>query len=148
MKLRTKYLGNVEIDEKKQIRFPNGLPGFPEETEFIILELPNNAAFQLLQSTKTSSLAFVITNPYLFYQAYELKLEQDFLDVLQITDKEDVAVYAIVTLNKPFSKSTMNLRAPVIINTKQLIGKQYILNDHTHTSRAPIAPDEKGAASC
>ncbi len=148
MKLDTKYLGVVEIDERKKINFPNGLPGFPEETEFIILELPNNAAFQLLQSTKTSNLAFVITNPYLFYQAYELKLDEDLLDLLKITAKEDVAVYAIVTLNKPFSQSTMNLRAPIIINTKQLIGKQYILSDHTYSSKVAIAPDEKGARTC
>lgn len=148
MKLDTKYLGVVEIDEKKKIYFPNGLPGFPAETEFIILDLPNNAVFQLLQSTKTSNLAFVITNPYLFFQAYELKLDEDLLDQLKITAKEDVTVYAIVTLSKPFSQSTMNLRAPLIINTEQLIGKQYILNDHTYSSKVPIAPDEKGARSC
>lgn len=145
MKLETKYLGGVEVDETKVIHFPNGLPGFPEENQFIILDLPNNTAFQLLQSTTTSSLAFVITNPYIFYKDYQLKLENDLLETLRINEEADVAVFTIVTLNKPFSNSTMNLRAPIIINSKDLIGKQYILNDNTYSSRAVLTPDAKEA---
>ncbi|MCM3740225.1 flagellar assembly protein FliW [Oceanobacillus luteolus] len=148
MQLATKYLGNVEVDQRKIIQFPNGLPGFPDENEFIILDLPNNAAFQLLQSIKTSDLAFVITNPHLIYKNYEIKLEKELLTTLQINKEKDVAVYAIVTLNKPFSNSTLNLRAPVIINTEQLMGKQYILNDDTYSSKASLTPDKREVESC
>lgn len=146
MKLKTKYLGEVKIDDKKTLDFPNGLPGFPDETNFIMLELPNNALFQLLQSTKTSSLAFVITNPYVFYKDYELKLEEELLNLLKINKSEDVAVFVIVTLNNPFKDSTINLRAPVVINTKEMIGKQYILNDSLYSSRATLTPKEEGNA--
>ncbi len=145
MKLMTKYLGAVEVDPAKILQFPGALPGFPDEKEFIILDLPNNSVFQLLQSTKTEELAFVITNPYFFYKDYEIKLEDDLLNNLQIKEQEDVAVYAIVTLNEPFKNSTMNLQAPLIINANKFIGKQYILNDHRYSSKTPLQPVEKEA---
>lgn len=148
MKLKTKYLGEVEIDEKKTLEFPSGLPGFPDEKNFILLELPNNTAFQLLQSTETSNLAFVITNPYLFYKNYELKLEDELLELLKIKEAKEVAVYVIVTIHNPFSESTINLRAPVIINTKDLFGKQYILKESPYSSRASLTPDKKEGESC
>lgn len=143
MELATKYLGTVEVDESKFIRFPNGLPGFPDEKEFVLLDLPGNELFQLLQSTKTEGLAFVITNPYFYYKDYQFKLEEDILETLEIKTEEEVAVFAIVTLNKPFADSTLNLRAPVIINTRTLIGKQYILHDNKYSSKASITPQKK-----
>lgn len=145
MKLHTKYLGEIVVDKEKIINFPKGLPGFPDETEFIILDFPNNTAFQLLQSIKTSALAFVITNPYLFYQEYTLNLDNSLVDLLGIKHQEDVAVYSIVTLNNPFSESTLNLRAPIIINSARFEGKQFILNDSDYSSRASITPQTKGA---
>jgi flagellar assembly factor FliW len=130
------------------IEFPNGLPGFPEEKDFIILDMPGNAAFQLLQSITTSELAFVITNPYLFYQDFELKLEKELLEQLEIKEENEVAIYAIVTVQQPFSNSTMNLRAPLVVNTKKFTGKQYIVNDSIYSSRSSLTPEEKGEESC
>lgn len=145
MKLTTKYLGEVQIDEEKIIHFSKGLPGFPDETTFIILELPDNTAFQILQSTTTSSLAFVITNPYLFYQDYTLKLNDELLQQLEIEKQEDVVIYTIVTLKQPFSESTINLRAPIVIHAQTLKGKQYILNDGDYSSKASLTSQETGA---
>lgn len=145
MKLTTKYLGEVQIDEEKIIHFSKGLPGFPDETTFIILELPDNTAFQILQSTTTSSLAFVITNPYLIYQDYTLKLNDELLQQLEIEKQEDVVIYTIVTLKQPFSESTINLRAPIVINAHTLKGKQYILNDGDYSSKASLTSQETGA---
>ncbi|MHA6252365.1 flagellar assembly protein FliW [Oceanobacillus sp. CAU 1775] len=138
MNLETKYLGEVQIDEDKIIRFSKGLPGFPDESSFIILDLPDNNAFQILQSVNTSSLAFVITNPYLFYTDYSLKLDDELLQQLEIEKQEEVAVYTIVTLKQPFSESTINLRAPIVLNTRTLKGKQYILNDNDYSSKASL----------
>ena len=46
---QTKYLGETEIDEDKIITFSQGLPGFPDEREFAILDLPGNEVFHVLQ---------------------------------------------------------------------------------------------------
>lgn len=139
MRIQTKYLGEVELNEKQLISFPSGLPGFAEESRFVLLDLPGgNPVFQILQSTATPDVAFVVTNPYHFSQEYEFELDTNVKENLLIRSKEDVTVFSIVTLNDPFEESTLNLKAPVIINPASKRGKQYILNHEDYSTRALI----------
>lgn len=134
----TKYLGKIEIEENQVIQFPSGLPGFIEEEKFVILDIPGNPLFQTLQSMTTSDLAFIVTNPYHFYQDYTFKLDEQILESLTIENEQDVAVLSIVTLKSPFKTSTLNLKAPIIINSTRKQGKQYILNQDDYSTKTPI----------
>lgn len=140
MKINTKYVGEVHIDETKIIHFESGLPGFKEETHFTLLDLPGelSSTFQTLQSIKTENLAFIVTSPYHFYQDYEFRLDEQLVEHLAIKSEKDVAVITIVTLKSPFEKSTVNLKAPVIINFNKKCGKQYILNNEKYKAQTPL----------
>src|SRR5699024_6850079 len=138
--VQTKYAGDVTVDQDKIITFPSGLPGFKHETKFILLPLPSIPAdvFQTLQSVNTPHLAFVVANPYHFYQDYEFRLNEPTLKHLRISHEKDVLVLAIVTLKSPFEKSTLNLKAPLIINLTLKLGKQLILTDEDYPMKAPL----------
>ncbi|HLS06696.1 MAG TPA: flagellar assembly protein FliW [Bacillota bacterium] len=140
MNIQTKYLGEITIDPKKIVTFANGLPGFKNEKQFILLPIPEAApeSFQTLQSIQTPELAFVVTNPYQIYHDYEFRLDQPTIDQLAITSEQDLFILTIVTLTSPFEQSTINLKAPIIINVKTKRGKQYILNDDTYPTKAPL----------
>lgn len=140
MNIQTKYLGSLEIEESKVIEFPTGLPGFADETEFVLLDLPDNPIFQILQSMKSAHIAFIVTNPYQIYQDYTFQLDESILEGLQIKNEIEVAVLSIVTLKEPFNTSTLNLKAPIIINTNLKQGKQNILTVEDYPSKASIAP--------
>lgn len=140
MKIHTKYLGEVEIEDSMVIHFFGGIPGFLEETEFVLLDLPDNPVFQILQSVKSVNMAFIVTNPYHIYQDYAFDLDDNVLESLQIKKENEVVVLTIVTLKKSFNASTLNLQAPLIINSSNRKGKQYILNTDDHPTKAPIAP--------
>lgn len=142
MKIDTKYLGQINIDPLKTIKFPSGIPGFQKELEFVLLDLPGNSIFQTLQSLKTPELAFIVVNPYHFYKDYEFRLEKNLLETLQINDEQDVTVLVIVTLKRPFHSSTVNLKAPLIVNSNLNIGKQYVLNSDDFPIKAPIVSDQ------
>jgi len=144
MNIQTKYLGNIDIEEAKVIRFPGGLPGFIDETKFVLLDLPGNEAFQILQSVTSEHIAFIVTNPYHFYHEYEFELEANVLESLSINREEDVIVLAIVTLKDPFHTSTMNLKAPIILNSAEMRGKQYILNISDYSAKAPLSRSPVG----
>ena len=140
MNIQTKYVGEVEINEKQIIQFPSGLPGFLEEKEFVLLDIPGNPVFQFLQSVKSEELAFVVASPYHFYKDYSFKIDDATIEALQIQSEKDVMVLTIVTLKDPFDSSTINLKAPLIINPNKLFGKQYILNSDEYESKAFIQP--------
>lgn len=138
MKIKTKYHGEITIDERQIIHFENGLPGFLEEKQFIILPLTDNQIYLILQSIQTPEIAFVITNPFFFYKDYEFKLEDGVVEQLGIKEPGDVQVLNILTIHDPFEKTTINLQAPIIINTKNNRAKQVILNYDHYTTREPL----------
>lgn len=140
MKIQTKYFGEMEIDRSKQIQFANGLPGFNEETEFVLLDMPNAPLFQVLQSVKTDYVAFITANPHALYPDYSFRLDDKTKEQLDIKSEKEVVVLSIITLKQPFEKSTMNLKAPIIINSREKLGKQYILNTDEYSSTASIKP--------
>ena len=140
MNIQTKYLGEIAIDERKIIHFLTGIPGFPNEKEFVLMDLPDTPIFQVLQSIKTPTVAFIVSNPYQIYPDYSIELDDNLIESLQIKEVKEVAVVAIVTLKQPFYISTLNLKAPIVINTSLGQGKQYILNTEAYSSKAPITP--------
>src|SRR5690625_1305900 len=88
----------MEIDNQQIIQFSSGLPGFIDEFEFVILDIPGNKAFQTLQSVVTPELAFIVTNPHQYYVEYTFQLDEQILEHLGIENEEDVVVLSIVTL--------------------------------------------------
>jgi flagellar assembly factor FliW len=138
MNIQTKYFNEITIEEKNIIHFEHGIPGFLEEKQFVLLPLTEDNVYYVLQSVQTSELAFVVTNPFLFFKDYDFNLADATVEQLEIKDATDVAVYSILTLQDPFEKTTANLQAPIIINTKNNHAKQVILNDEKYTTKHPL----------
>ncbi len=139
MKLTTKYHGEQVIEEKDIITFDEGIPGFPNEQKFVLLLLTDDQSFFVLQSVKTTNLAFVVTSPFLTYPDYEFKLDDEIVESLGVTE-EHITVFSIVTARDPFEESTINLQAPLIVNMKKGKGKQIILNQTNYQTRTPLFP--------
>ena len=137
MNIETKYFGKMTIDEEKIIRFEKGLPGFHDEKTFVLIDFPENPVFQILQSTTTALVAFVVASPYHVQSDYAFDLYEEAKKELGIAKPEQVKVFTILTLRDPFVDSTMNLQAPLVINTDSLLGEQIILNDD-FSSRTPL----------
>jgi len=144
--IQTKYGGEITIDSNQLITFPTGLPGFAGETTFVLLRLPGNSVFQVLQSTTNKELAFIVTDPYHFHKNYEFELDENIIDTLNITTQKDVVVLSIVTLQEPFANSTLNLKAPIIIHSEKQVAKQFIIHDDEYTTKAPISADNTNKA--
>lgn len=139
MKIETKFLGEVEVEEKDVLTFELGLPGFPDVKKFAIIPLDADLPLAVLQCTEQQSLGFVVAYPFAFKKDYAFEIsEEDKID-LQIEKEEDVLVYSIVTLKESFQDSTMNLLAPVVLNVNKNLGKQIVLHDSSaYPLRFPI----------
>lgn len=138
MRIQTKYLGEAEIERSQVIKFTGGLPGFHDETEFIIMDIPGNAGFQILQSITSAATAFIVTNPHQIYPEYTFELDDQVLEHLQINSEKEIIVLTTVTIQEPFKKSTLNLKAPIIINPVSKRGKQYIISSGDYPTKAAI----------
>lgn len=135
MKIQTTNFGEIKINKDKIIYFPEGLPGFEDEKEFfIILNEDKDNPFHFLQSLNSPELSFVILNPFEIFEDYDILLPQTAKSKLKIESEEDLAIYTIVVMPVDITKTTTNLLGPIIINTKEKLAKQVILEeDKYHT---------------
>ncbi|MCA9278989.1 MAG: flagellar assembly protein FliW [Phycisphaeraceae bacterium] len=133
MEVRTSRFGVVNIEDDRIITFPKGLLGFPDCKQFCLLEPGNDACFFWLQSVDDATLAFVVTDPSLFVPDYTVPMRPDQAEELGITKAEDAQIFCIV--NKVGDQLTGNLQGPLVINTMNRTGEQFVLADRRWTTR-------------
>lgn len=139
MKINTCYHGEVTIQESDIIHFKNGIPGFEEEKQFVLLPLTEEPIYFALQSKNKQDLAFIVTNPFVFFHDYEFTLEGSTIKALAIEDNTTLDIYVILTVADPFEETTANLQGPIIINKEYHQAKQVVVN-HTKYSTKHLLP--------
>ncbi|MEC1154191.1 flagellar assembly protein FliW [Cytobacillus horneckiae] len=146
MKIETKYQGTIEVNKEDVILFATGLPGFADDSQFVLLPFLDDLPYFILQSIQSRDLAFVVVDPYPFFQDYQYKLNDAAVQSLKIEHPEDVATFVILTLKEPFANTTANLQGPIVINVKEKLGKQLILNDSSYKTKHPLFISKEGAS--
>ena len=144
MKVNTSRFGTLDIAENEIIRFTDGLYGFEKETEFTFLPFNPNveSPMEWMQSLKSSHLAFVITDPYLYLQDYKLKLSEDDKKRVHLNSEEPFLTRTIVTIPENYLEMTTNLIAPLIINKDKGFAKQFVLTSMDYDTRHYLLPKE------
>ena len=144
MKVNTSRFGTLDIAENEIIRFTDGLYGFEKETEFTFLPFNPNveSPMEWMQSLKSSHLAFVITDPYLYLQDYKLKLSEDDKKRVHLKSEEPFLTRTIVTIPENYLEMTTNLIAPLIINKDKGFAKQFVLTSMDYDTRHYLLPKE------
>ena len=125
--LESYHYGKIAYDKSELIKFEKGLLGFEDLKKFIIREIEENKSFRLLHSVEDSKIAFVVINPFEFKDSYEIDIEEEVIERLNIQNESDVMLFNTVTLHNDPSKITTNLRAPIVINVLNKKAEQVIL---------------------
>ena len=119
-----------KLDVKKEnvIHIPLGLLGFEQVKKYVLLSKPEEEPFMWLQMLEHPDQAFLVISPFLLFPEYRPDLSREDAEFLNLACPEDSILLNIVTL-RPGGQSTVNLKGPVVLNRKTLIGKQVILNN-------------------
>lgn len=144
MKIDTKYHGEIEVKSEDVLTFEHGIPGFGEEKQFVLLPLPENEWFHIMQSAVTPELGFVVTDPFLFFKEYDFELDQSSVELLEHPGEKEVQVLSILTIRETLHESTANLQAPIIINLANRKGKQIILTNSDYQTKHLIFAQPAG----
>ncbi|MCP4567844.1 MAG: flagellar assembly protein FliW [FCB group bacterium] len=127
MNIMTTRFGELEIDESLTIRMTKPILGFEQLRRYVIVETEDFEPFRWFQSIDDPDVAFVIVNPLLFYPDYLIEVNPKEIEELKVADVADVASYAIVTIPEDYTKMTVNLQGPVLINQSTNLAKQLVL---------------------
>jgi flagellar assembly factor FliW len=126
MEVQTSRFGSIEIPPADVIRFAEGLPGFAECRDWVLLADGQNTALAWLQSVEQPDVAFAVVSPRRHVPGYRLRVARRELEPLEIEDLQAARVLTIV--GKSERAMTLNLKAPLVINLDRHIGRQVIAN--------------------
>ncbi|HVU05592.1 MAG TPA: flagellar assembly protein FliW [Polyangiaceae bacterium] len=150
MKIDTTRFGTLDLPEDARIRFPAGIIGFPDETEMVLLPHGDSPYVAWLQSVKTPGFSLPVVSAHGIGEA--------FPDVPLVAaagragvggDAADLAVMAVLTAPKG-QPATVNLLAPIVVNSATRTGAQLVLEGSRYTTREVFlarAPTKPPAAT-
>jgi len=134
--LKSSRLGEIEIDDKQVIDFPDGIPGFESEKKFAIFSLAPDAPFYYMHSVQNPDLCLVLAVPLVFFPDYEVDLPSEELSKLEAEeDAKGLAVFVVLTIPDDFRDTTANLLAPVVVNLDKQKGVQYVPVQSPYSTR-------------
>lgn len=130
--------GTVELREDRLLEFPQGLFGFRECTQFGLAKLPSveGSPLLLLQCVNQPSIAFLVADPA---QLGVDITKDDISEALSETSMSpaDTQFLTILTLYDQGDSYylTANLKAPVLINSANRTGQQFIFSNKSYSTQ-------------
>ena len=136
MEIQTSRFGRMTIDEERVMTFPRGLLGFPDHNSFALVQTGEENYFFWLQSMDDPNLAFVVTDPAIFFKDYQVPVREETSTELQLTDPNFLQMFVIC--NKVGDWLTGNLLGPILVNANNRLATQVVLTEKKWTTRQPL----------
>lgn len=144
MKILTKIFGEIEVNEEKVLTFDEGIIGFPDLNRFMLIHDADDdkKTVSWLQSLDEPVFAMPVVDPLAVDPTYNPIVEDELLKSLGEITEEDLIVLVTMTVPKDVKMATVNLKAPFIVNSKNLKACQIILEDDRYLVKHPINKED------
>jgi len=119
----------VAVDPAKVITFPRGMIGFPAQKRFVLLDHAPGSPFHWLQSVDEGGLAFPVASPLHFVTDYRPEYPSDLAEQVGEYGPEDLWLGVVVSFPPGEGRATLNLKAPVVLNSRSRLGVQLVLDN-------------------
>lgn len=119
--LRSPKLGPVSYRAEDVIDFPEGVPGFESLTRFLLVTRTECEPIVFLTALEQPDIALPLLPPSVLHPGWT--------PPWQVSTPDDLAWYAVVIIAPNATALIPNLRAPILINLRDRIGRQILLDD-------------------
>ena len=142
VEVNTNAFGKIAIEDDKIIRFEHGILGFPDLKDFTLifnLEKGSESSIKWLQSLDEPNFAMPVMDPNLVVNEYIPMFDRELLKPL-VEDlvPENLLMLVTVTVPKDITQTTVNLKAPIIVNVEERKAVQLISDDDAYSIKYAI----------
>ncbi|MBM2814346.1 MAG: hypothetical protein HW421_1108 [Ignavibacteria bacterium] len=116
--IKTGQFGELEVNTEHIFRFDNGILGFEDLREFVLISDEDTAPFKWLLSIEQPEIGFPLLSPWFIDLTYE---PGRFFDV------NKNVIFVVITLADAGGLMTANLKAPILLDVPEQVGQQVIL---------------------
>jgi len=104
----------------------------------VILVFEEYEPFQFLVAVDDPEITFPIVSPLIVIEKYLPEITKDNVALIGDFADEALILYAIVTIKEDKKKVTANLKGPIIINQKNKIAQQIIIEEEEYSMEHPF----------
>jgi flagellar assembly factor FliW len=138
MNIASTRFGILTVPAEKVLAFPSGVLGFPEWTRYVMLDHDTDAPFKWLHCVEEASLAFVVVDPAVFHQNYQIEISAEARIEVEGSETDELSLVVILTIpSDDPSAVTANLRGPLLMNPRTRLCKQLVLAED-YPTRYPV----------
>jgi flagellar assembly factor FliW len=134
---RSPKLGDVPYAPDDVLRFPDGLPGFEDLREFLLVSREECSPIVFLASLARPDVTLPLVPAALLLQHAGAQ-GAETLGRLTADTERLTACYSVVSIGADAGHIAANLRAPIVIDLDAREGRQVILPDESLPLMAPI----------
>ncbi|MDY0191427.1 MAG: flagellar assembly protein FliW [Desulfuromonas sp.] len=137
--------GEIEYDPSSVLTFPEGLIGFEELRDFVVMPNEKEGPLFWIQSVEDPQVALVLTDPTNFFPTYLVVPEDSERATLGIDGEGKCFALVVVTVSRQCD-ITLNLAAPILFSPQSNRAMQVILENTDYQIQTPL-PDIKEVAA-
>lgn len=137
MRIDSTRFGSIEVRDDAVVDFPDGLIGLPGRRFALVAQSPDSP-FYWLHAVDEPAIAVPVTNPWLFFSDYDVKISDEDARRLELQRPDDAEILCVVRACPELADFTVNLVSPVVINAASLLGRQVINEVGGYAVRQPL----------
>ena len=149
MKTIQSRFGEIEYDPNAVLHCPQGLIGFEQLRDFVVMPNQKDGPLFWIQSVEDQHIALVLTDPTNFFPTYMVEPEEHEREALSM-DAEDKCHALVVVTVHPDRNVTLNLAAPILFAPQSNRAIQVILENSGYSIQTPlpiVEQEEESAAT-
>lgn len=145
MRIQTRSLGAVDATPESFLTLPEGILGYEEHHEFVLVAPTAYAPFRWLLSFSDPELSFPVLDPGLVCADYRPTIPAGDLRALGAPGNEEIELLVLATVDASTGQLSVNLRAPIALHSSRRIARQVVLSDGRWTVDHQVAGSGRGA---
>ena len=135
-KIQSRF-GEIEYDPENTLQFPEGLIGFEDLRNFVVMPNEKDGPLFWIQSIDDPQVAFILTDPTSFYYDYKVVPDGREREKLGIDESEECLIVSVVSVPED-RRITLNLAAPILFAPETNRALQVILEGTNFSPKTPL----------
>lgn len=141
MEYNTKFFGKIDVADDKMINFPEGILGFPDLKKFALMfdsEKSSPTGLNFMVSLDEPAFMMPVVTAVAVKPDYSPKITAEVEKAIGPLTEENVLVLVTMTIPSDITQMTVNLNAPIIINTESNKAIQSMVENEGYDVKYPI----------